>query len=237
MAAHQVQALLMGGQACVFYGAAEFSRDTDLLILADAGNLQRLETALRELEAKCIAVPPFEADYLERGHAVHFRCHHSEAADMRVDLMSKLRGVDAFPQVWERRTTIIDSDDMAYELLGLPDLVRAKKTQRSKDWPMLQRLLEAHYLRHRTAPTPEQQRFWLLELRTPEMLVEVVRFCAELVRELSNIRPLLRLASSGASSELSDALAAEEKVERERDRIYWQPLKAELERLRHSARP
>jgi hypothetical protein len=102
---------------------------------------------------------------------------------------------------------------------------------------MLQRLLEAHYLRHRTAPTPEQQRFWLLELRTPEMLVEVVRFCAELVRELSNIRPLLRLASSGASSELSDALAAEEKVERERDRIYWQPLKAELERLRHSARP
>lgn len=25
----------MGGQACVFYGAAEFSRDTDLAILAD----------------------------------------------------------------------------------------------------------------------------------------------------------------------------------------------------------
>jgi hypothetical protein len=29
----QVRALLMGGQACVFYGAAEFSRDTDLAIL------------------------------------------------------------------------------------------------------------------------------------------------------------------------------------------------------------
>src|SRR6478735_8709389 len=35
MAAHRVRALLMGGQACVFYGAAEFSRDTDRLILAD----------------------------------------------------------------------------------------------------------------------------------------------------------------------------------------------------------
>ena len=33
MAAHRVRALPMGGQACVFYGAAEFSRDTDLLIL------------------------------------------------------------------------------------------------------------------------------------------------------------------------------------------------------------
>jgi len=39
MAAHQVRALLMGGQACVFYGAAEFSRDTDLLLLSDADNL------------------------------------------------------------------------------------------------------------------------------------------------------------------------------------------------------
>jgi len=29
MRAHRVRALLMGGQACVFYGAAEFSRDTE----------------------------------------------------------------------------------------------------------------------------------------------------------------------------------------------------------------
>ncbi len=32
MAAHRVQALLMGGQACVFYGAAEFSRDIRCLV-------------------------------------------------------------------------------------------------------------------------------------------------------------------------------------------------------------
>ena len=43
MAAHQVHALLMGGQACVFYGAAEFSRDTDLLLLADPRNLERFQ--------------------------------------------------------------------------------------------------------------------------------------------------------------------------------------------------
>jgi hypothetical protein len=106
MAARQVRALLMGGQACVFYGAAEFSRDTDLLILADAENLQRLSTALQDLQAECIAVPPFAAEFLERGHAIHFRCHHPEAADMRVDLMSKLRGVDPFAALWERRTTL-----------------------------------------------------------------------------------------------------------------------------------
>ncbi len=46
-----VRALLMGGQACVFYGAAEFSRDTDFALHADAANLERLNSALRELQA------------------------------------------------------------------------------------------------------------------------------------------------------------------------------------------
>jgi hypothetical protein len=35
MRTHRVRALLMGGQACVFYGAAEFSRDTDFAVLAE----------------------------------------------------------------------------------------------------------------------------------------------------------------------------------------------------------
>ena len=69
----------MGGQACVLYGAAEFSRDTDLVILPDPDNLTRLRSALDGLHAVCIAVPPFDRRYLEMGLAVHFRCHHPEA--------------------------------------------------------------------------------------------------------------------------------------------------------------
>jgi len=236
MAARQVRALLMGGQACVFYGAAEFSRDTDLLILADAENLQRLSAALQELQAVCIAVPPFAAEFLERGHAIHFRCHHPDAADMRVDVMSKLRGVDPFAALWERRTTLRDNDGTTYDLLALPDLVQAKKTQRSKDWPMLQRLVEAHYLQHRAAPSPERLRFWLLEMRTPELLCEVAQASPLAAQELAVKRPLLRLVEPGKLRELEAALADEERAERERDRIFWQPLKAELEKLRHTAK-
>ena len=70
----------MGGQACVFYGAAEFSRDTDLAILASSENLVRLNKSLTDLKAEVIAVPPFEAKYLRKGHAVHFRCDHAEAS-------------------------------------------------------------------------------------------------------------------------------------------------------------
>jgi len=84
MRAHRVRALLMGGQACVFYGAAEFSRDADFAILADSANLGRLRRALAELRAEPIAVPPFESKYLRRGHAIHFRCQHPEALRMRV---------------------------------------------------------------------------------------------------------------------------------------------------------
>ena len=75
-----VRALLMGGQACVFYGAAEFSRDTDFALHADAANLERLNTAMRELQASVIAVPPLSLEHLQRGHVVHFRCQHPAAA-------------------------------------------------------------------------------------------------------------------------------------------------------------
>ena len=99
MRKRRVRALLMGGQACVFYGAAEFSRDADFAVLADSRNLARLRAALKDLQARVIALPPFEARFLHRGHAIHFRCQHPEALGMRIDVMSRMRGVDPFPKL------------------------------------------------------------------------------------------------------------------------------------------
>ena len=104
----RVRALLMGGQACVFYGAMEFSRDVDLAILADSQNLERLQKALKELKAELAYVPPLSADALHRGHAVHFRCQAVGVENLRVDIMAKMRGVAPFQQLWERRTTLED---------------------------------------------------------------------------------------------------------------------------------
>ncbi|MBI2946600.1 MAG: hypothetical protein HYY23_03075 [Verrucomicrobia bacterium] len=94
---HQVQALLMGGQACVFYGAAQFSKDVDLALLAEDENFTRLRKALEELQAVRIAVPRFDPALLARGHAVHFRCQHPGAANLRVDVMTRLRDLPEFP--------------------------------------------------------------------------------------------------------------------------------------------
>jgi hypothetical protein len=69
---HGVKALLMGGQACVLYGAVEVTFDTDIAVLVDRENMEALRRALSDLQAERIAVPPFEAEYLERGLFVHF---------------------------------------------------------------------------------------------------------------------------------------------------------------------
>jgi hypothetical protein len=233
MHAHRVRALLMGGQACVFYGAAEFSRDTDFAILADAANLARLRQALAELQAEPIAVPPFALKHLRRGHAIHFRCQHPEALRMRVDVMAKMRGVDTFHQLWKRRTTLQIPGGEKCDLLSLPDLVQAKKTQRDKDWPMIRRLVEAHFFQNQSKPNLPQIRFWFQELRTPELLAELARQHPAICRRLARQRPLLAHAAGKTAGALDPALLAEEALERQRDKQYWSPLRRELEKLRH----
>ncbi|MEO8494459.1 MAG: hypothetical protein ABI614_05285 [Planctomycetota bacterium] len=236
LSCHEVRHLLMGGQACVFYGAAEFSRDCDIVLLSDQANFARLTSALAELKANCIAVPPFEIDYLRRGHAVHFRCEHPDAAGIRIDVMTKMRGVDEFVLLWQRRTTLADPDGTTYELLGIHDLIKAKKTQRDKDWPMIRRLVESHFTEYKNNATAERVDFWLRELRTPAMLIEVVANHADEARELAKQRPLLPEVFAASETALAKELLIEQNAQQEADKAYWTPLKRELETLRRQMR-
>jgi hypothetical protein len=182
-------------------------------------------------------VPPFEPRFLRRGHAVHFRCRHAEAAGLRVDVMTRMRGVGPFSRLWARRTSVTLDDGLTCEVMSLPDLVQAKKTQRDKDWPMLRRLVEAHYFQYRERATRAQVRFWLRELRTPQLLVEAARAWPAVERQEEARRGLLKLARSGHIAALAAALTREEQAERRADARYWAPLRAELEGLRHARRP
>lgn len=237
---HAVRSLLMGGQACVLYGGAEFSRDADLVVLADAPNLDRLRSAMLALQATVIAVPPFEPAFLARGHAIHFRCAHPEAEGLHIDVMSRMRGVGDFAELWRRRTTFhIDSADAApleIDALSLPDLVMAKKTQRDKDWPMIRRLLEANYWDTSAEPTPARIGYWLRELRTAELLIEAVRRFPQAAAQEAG-RPAVHAALTGDPLRTEHALRDEEDAERAADRAYWAPLRTELELLRRESRP
>jgi hypothetical protein len=224
----------MGGQACVLYGAAEFSRDVDFAIIASAANLSKLRAALAELQAEVIAVPPFELKYLRKGHAVHFRCLAPEALGIRIDVMTKMRGVDSFDKLWRRRMTIQAENGMTYDLMSLPDLVTAKKTQRDKDWPMIRRLVESHYFCYRDKPTRTQLEFWFLELRSEQILIDLAAAHPTPCRRLAKRRPLLEFAAAHNKQALRKGISAEENAERDADRRYWAPLKSELEKLRHA---
>jgi hypothetical protein len=140
-----------------------------------------------------------------------------------------MRGVDEFAQLWERRQTTASG----ISLLALPDLIRAKKTQRDKDWPMIRRLLEADYYGSPPEPPAHQIGLWLNEMRTPALLRELCqRFPSAAT---AHGRPAVILTLGGASdSAIADALHQEEMMEREADMQYWQPLKRQLSLLRQS---
>lgn len=222
----------MGGQACVLYGAVEVTFDTDLAVLVNRENMEALRRALAELQAERIAVPPFEPEYLERGFFVHFRCFHADVSRQRLDIASQMRGVRPFDALWARRAILADEHGVEYAALSLADLVQSKKTQRDKDWPMIRRLLEADYRLHRQKPSELDVQFWLLEMRTPELLIEVARDFPTAQRSLIATRPLLAYADVQSQQLLERELIEEELAERARDRDYWLPLKKELEQLR-----
>ncbi|MHB1309495.1 MAG: hypothetical protein ACYDC1_18650 [Limisphaerales bacterium] len=231
-----VQALLMGGQACVFYGAAQVSKDIDFVLLAGQENYDRLRTALENLDARRIAVPRFDPELLARGHAVHFRCAAPGVEELRVDLLTRLRDLPEFSRLWERRTTFRDQQGTDFQLLSVPDLVQAKKTQRSKDWPVIELLVAIHHRENESEARPDWVTFWLREARTVELLEQLVsRFPVE-ATTLQGSRPLLAHAMTGDLDTLRAALDAEVRAEQAKDRAYWEPLRREIEAFRREER-
>lgn len=229
---HRVKALLIGGQACILYGAAEFSRDIDIAVAIDPGNLTRLRAALAELAAEEVFFPPLAEEALRKGHACHFRCHASGLMGVRLDVMAVMRGADSFAKLWRRRVRVELPGSGAISVAALQDLVRIKKTQRSKDWPMLTRLVEADIASAGKRIGSSRARFWLREARTAERLVELAERFPRLAREEAAQRPALAHALHGHRAGAERALRQEENRERAADRAYWLPLRRELEAWR-----
>jgi hypothetical protein len=88
----RVKALLMGGQACILYGAAEFSRDVEIAVAVSPANLRRLLAALAQLEAEPLLFPPLSPQALRRGHACHFRSRARGLHGVRLAVMGVFRG-------------------------------------------------------------------------------------------------------------------------------------------------
>lgn len=226
----------MGGQACILCGAAEFSRNVDLAVLANKKNLERLRLALDKVEVQPVYFPALSSEALNRGHACHFRSLQEGMGALRIDVMSRLHGCDPFAQLWKRRRRLILPGLGMVSVLSLWDLVQAKKTIRDKDWPMVRRLVEFDYYSRIKKPGKKPIDFWFLECRTPTILQDLAKTYSTKARSLAARRPLLQLLDPAQEKNLISALREEEDQNRARDRQYWQPLREELFAMRQAQR-
>jgi hypothetical protein len=233
---HTVKALLMGGQACILYGAAEFSRDVDLAVAVSPANLRRLRAALADLEAEQLLFPPLSPQALRRGHACHFRCRAPGLHNVRLDVMAVFRGAPPFHRLWARRRRIRLPGIGTVSVMALPDLVTVKKTQCDKDWPMIRRLVEADIAAATRRAHPARVAFWLRECRTPELLLDLARRYPSAAAQAARRRAAVRAALRSGLDHVRRELDAEQGRERELDRRYWAPLRRELEQWRRARR-
>jgi hypothetical protein len=127
-----------------------------------------------------------------------------------------------------------DGGGTQFQLLSIPDLVQAKKTQRSKDWPIIELLVAIHHRENQSEPNPDRVTFWLREARTPELICQLVRCFPGETETILIDRPLLNHAVREDMDALRAALDIEVRTEQAKDRVYWEPLRREIEGFRRA---
>jgi hypothetical protein len=130
---YEIECVIIGGVASTLYGSTILTNDLDVCYARNAGNLEKLATALRSVNAKLRNAPPdlpflLDADTLRRGLNFIFTTDVGS-----LDLLAEVRGVGLYEDVVAQAIT--------YELLGylfpvieINKLVLAKRTAgRPKD--------------------------------------------------------------------------------------------------------
>ena len=229
-----VKHLVIGGQAAVAYGAAQYTQDADLWVEPTVRNLARLRRALGALNARQRFLPPLELRHLKRGHGIHFTLLHGNEVFF-LDLLGKPPRVDSFANAW-KDATLINWRGLNIRIMDVRRLVNTKKTNREQDYIAIQRLAELVYRRAQRDPKQRKGTLgWLLaELRTPRYLKAVARRWRGAKAALRNTsRPAARLAAGNASLKEIQAALDEEKMRYQQANIdYWKPLLQELREIR-----
>lgn len=83
---HNVQYIVIGGQAVIAYGAAQFTRDADFWVNPTKTNLVHLRRALKELKATLRFLPPLKLSYQKKEHGVHFQLK-CEGREFLIDIL------------------------------------------------------------------------------------------------------------------------------------------------------
>jgi len=130
---HEVEFVVIGGIAAAAHGSPSVTADLDVCYGRDRENLERLASALRELEATLRGAPaglPFvlDAETLARGDHFTFE---TVAGDF--DILGTPAGTDGYADV-RAGAEAVDIDGHTVLITSLEDLIRMKRAAgRPKD--------------------------------------------------------------------------------------------------------
>lgn len=201
-----VTACLVGGQACARYNLAQFSKDSDWLILE--GDPAQAVAAISEMLSphrtrplySIAAGAPFAENWAKHGWSSHIYFPDRQGKPgARLDLFGRIPRAGSVPRA------------ESWPAIGRHVLACSKKTQREKDWPFVHQL----GLQMCKGNDPAG----LLHLQDAGELRRQMQRLADLVSPaLCEARPLLRIAAE--TPELAETvILAERELWKRADRI------------------
>jgi hypothetical protein len=231
--------LLISGQACVLYGASQFTEDVDLWLQPAARDLAGLLRSLAKVKAVVHKLtPPPSLSLVQRGHGFHFLI----PPDTYLDVMGRPPRVGPFSTALSRARRM-KTDWGTLPVVAPEDLVLLKRTNRPSDYEAITNLVR---LRRAEAPDDPGVLRWCLENTFDvDDLIDTAALAANRLKRWPGraaLRALLPL-SKGSGRVPSDRrlrasrlLALEAADLQEKGRRYWVPFLRELKMLRSKGR-
>ncbi len=214
MREHDIRHVLTLNMACCEYGIQQPTKDTDWIVHPD--DLGKLLDLLYQCERgltgenwrisyRSLFGAPFLEDYHRGGWTTHIAIHdEANSPEHHLDFFGKA------PRV--RLEDVFDGSSEG--LAGRGVIAQMKKTDRDKDWPMVEAL------------SWQMENDWnsLLHMRTPERMMDLWKKCPQHIQSTLIIkRPLLKTLET-CEINLTKALAIErliwEQVNKQRYRRY-----------------
>ena len=152
----RVQALLMGGQACILYGAAEFSRDIDVIVLASELNL--VSDSVRHFPNYALSKSsfhPWQPGFAPRPCLSFFAPKSKKPKACASTSAAVMHGCDPFDRLWARRRRL---SLPGIGLINVPcrflTSFRQKKRSVTKIGPWSGGSVEVDYHKATSTPSP-----------------------------------------------------------------------------------
>ncbi|NUN47423.1 MAG: hypothetical protein HUU15_01170 [Candidatus Brocadiae bacterium] len=236
-----VRFLLIGGQATVVYGAAQFTQDFDLWVEPSPANRDALIRALARSVARVHKLtPPLTVQNLRRGHGFHFLIP-DQGIVVPLDVMGRPPRVGAWPAA-ARRARVTNTPWGRIPVVSPVDLVNLKRTNRPGDYAVAARLARL-VVRETPRPSPALL-VWAAEntLDVEELASLIQQHRAAFEAAAKKLPPAARLLLRARSSTDRSYLRAEAEIHRSLARAlrtgreYWTPILAELRALRSDGR-